>query len=191
MNRRYGCVMSLLALTLLFVGCTPPPPPDTRAQDEMAIREADKAWNAAAQAKDPEKFTAAYADDAVLMLPNSPEMSGKTAIHDAITTFMKDPAFALSFETKSVEVAKSGDLAFELGTYSVTSTDEKTKKPVTAKGHGVTIWKKQADGSWKVRIDAPVEEPVTPPAPLAAAKAPAKAPAKAAAKASAKAPAKK
>jgi uncharacterized protein (TIGR02246 family) len=162
MNRRFATVVPLLAAALLTLGCsqTPPAEPaDTRAQDEMAIRDAAKAWAAAAQAKDPDKFVSFYTDDAVLMLADAPETSGKAALHDAIAMFMKDPAFALSFETTSVEVARSGDMAYELSTFSFTSTDEKTKKPVTGKGHGIALWKKQADGSWKVRVDVPVSGP--------------------------------
>jgi uncharacterized protein (TIGR02246 family) len=162
MYRRFVTAVSLLAAALLTMGCSQPAPaepPDTRAQDEMAIRDAEKAWVAASQAKDPDKFAAFYTDDAVLMLPDAPEMSGKAAIHDAIASFMKDPAFALSFETKAVEVARSGDMAYELSTHTITSTDAKTRKPVTGTGHGVIVWKKQADGSWRVRVDVPVSDP--------------------------------
>jgi ketosteroid isomerase-like protein len=48
-----------------------------------------------------------------------------------------------------VEVAKSGDLGYTQGTYTMTTTDPKTKKPVTDKGK----CKKQADGTWKAVAD--------------------------------------
>jgi ketosteroid isomerase-like protein len=35
----------------------------------------------------------------------------------------------------------------------MTSTNPKTKKPATDKGKYVTVFKKQADGSWKVVAD--------------------------------------
>jgi ketosteroid isomerase-like protein len=71
---------------------------------------------------------------------------------------MKDPNFALSFETSAVDVARSGDLAYELSPYSFTVSDPKTKKPVTQKGNGVTVWKKLG-GTWKVQLDVPVSDP--------------------------------
>ena len=37
------------------------------------------------------------------------------------------------------------------------------KKPATDTGHYVVVWQKQANGAWKVVIDAPVSDP--PPAP--------------------------
>ena len=75
---------------------------------------------------------------------------------------MKDPAFALSFETKFIEVARSGDLAYELGTFTMTSSDPNTEKPVVTKGQGLTVWKKQPDGSCKAHIDVPVSGPPEP-----------------------------
>src|SRR5262245_11455992 len=98
MNGRLVIAVSVLAAALLSVGCSQPAPvepPDTRAQDEMAIRDAAKAWAAAAQAKDVDKFVSFYTDDAVLMLAETPEISGKAAIHDTVAGLMKDPAFAL------------------------------------------------------------------------------------------------
>jgi uncharacterized protein (TIGR02246 family) len=135
----------------------PTPPPDTRAEDEAAIRAAVKEWSASAQAKDPDKFASFYADDAALLLESMPDFHGKAAIHDAIGGMMQDPNFALSFEPDSVTVARSGDLAVETGTYSLTTSDAK-KKPQTTAGHYVVAWKKEADG-WKAWRDAPVSDP--------------------------------
>jgi len=163
-NRGRFC---LLLSALAFAGCAqqppqPTPPPDTRPADEAAIHQLVKDWSAAAQAKDLEKFTSVYADDAVLMLENAPDISGKTAIREAIGGMMQDPNFALSFEANKVVVARSGDLAYEAGTYSMTMSDAK-KKPSTQKGNYVVVWQKQADSVWKVVRDVPVSDP--PPAP--------------------------
>lgn len=161
MNRIYGGAVVLIAL--LVAACAqqtqPAEPPDTRAQDEMDIRAASKAWSEAAQAKDAEKFVSFYSDDALVILEDAPDVTGKAAIHDTLTGMMQDPAFALSFETKKVEVARSGDLAYELDTYSITMTNPATKKPATEKGEGIVIWRKQADGSWKAEVDSPVSDP--------------------------------
>lgn len=161
MNRTYGVMIVLLAA--LATSCAqqtqPAETPDTRAQDEMNIRDTSKAWADAAKAKDPDKFVSYYTDDALLIFEDAPDFSGKAAIREAVAPMMQDPAFALSFETKTVEVARSGELAYELAAYSITTTDPKTKKPVMEKGQGLVIWKKQADGSWKAHIDSPVSDP--------------------------------
>ena len=52
--------------------------------------------------------------------------------------------------TNSVDVG--GDYAIETGNYELTATP-KGGKPVTEKGKYITVWKKQADGSWKIYRD--------------------------------------
>ena len=153
-----------LVVALSLGGCAQPPPPqpveppDTRAADEVAIRAASKEWAAAAQAKDVEKFSSFYSDDATVILEAAPDVKGMAAIRETLSGMMRDPNFALSFETTAVEVARSGDLAYELATYSLTLSDAKTKKPVTQKGNGVVIWKKLGD-RWKAFLDVPVSDP--------------------------------
>jgi len=62
------------------------------------------------------------------------------------------PGAAISWKATKVEVAKSGDLACVSGTYDETMTDASGK---SLKDHGkyVEVWKKQADGTWKVVAD--------------------------------------
>jgi uncharacterized protein (TIGR02246 family) len=158
----------LLAAALAVTACmhqapAPSAPPDTRAADEAALRGLIKEWSAAAQAKDAAKFVSVYADDAVVMLAGAPDIRGIAAIREGIPHMMQDPAFALSFEADTVVVARSGDLAYETGSYSMTTTGPDTK-PATEKGHYVVVWRKGADGAWKVVVDAPVSDPPEPPA---------------------------
>lgn len=163
---RAGFLVGVLALA----GCAQQPapqasaPPDTRAADEAALRTLIKDWSASAQAKDVAKFVSFYADDAVLMLEDAPDIKGIAALREGIAGMMQDPAFALSFEPDNVVAARSGDLAYETGTYSMTMTGS-DKKPATEKGHYVVVWRKQADGAWKVALDAPVSDPPEAPAP--------------------------
>jgi len=164
---RTGALICALALA----GCAAPQPvepPDTRAADEAAIRASIVSWAAAAQAKDVERFVSVYADDAVLMLEDVPDISGIAALREGVGGMMQDPHFALSFEPDNVVVARSGDLAYETGSFSMTMTGP-DDAPATETGHYVVVWRKQADGTWKAVVDAPVsdppEEPESPDAP--------------------------
>jgi uncharacterized protein (TIGR02246 family) len=173
---KLGCGMnSLMRKTLLFVpgslllmvlaGCSTAPPPAATvdlAAEEAKIREAEatqmKNWNA----KDVEKILTFYADDATLMTPGMPAMKNQDARRSMLKTLTADPNLKLEFSPQRVEVAKSGDVAFSQGTYTMVVTDPKTKKPVTDKGSYVTGYKKQADGSWKAISD--INESEVPPA---------------------------
>ena len=158
-----GVILGFLAL----VGCTQAPPPavaDTRDADAKAIRDAEVAWNTDWAAKDVEKIVSHYADDASVEVPNAPIMTGKAGITDGFKPFVTDPNLALSFESAQVEVSKGGDLAYTRGTYSMTTTDPKTKKPVVEKGKFVTVYRKLADGSWKAVQDINNADPPAQPA---------------------------
>jgi uncharacterized protein (TIGR02246 family) len=154
-----------LALAVLLFGCTqapPPAPPDTRAADEKAIRDSETAWVKEFAAKDMDKIVAHYADDGTVLLSNAPTMVGKDAIRAGMKDVITDPKFSLDLKTVKVDVSKD-DLAYSQGTYSVKFPDAKTKKIMTETGRYVEVYKKQADGSWKVvqDINSP-EAPATP-----------------------------
>jgi uncharacterized protein (TIGR02246 family) len=153
--KRWYLRIAPLALLLLQAACTdaPPPAPDTRAADEKAIRDYEAQWSKEINGKDLEKIMAHYADGASVLMPGMPIMTGKDSISSGLKDALKDPAFAFDLQTAKVEVSKGGDVAYSQGTYSGTSTDPKTKKAMTEKGKYVEVYKKQADGSWKIVED--------------------------------------
>jgi uncharacterized protein (TIGR02246 family) len=160
------CTLGLLALV---TSCAQAPQsPDTHEADIQALKDNEAQWNKDFQAKDAEKLAAHYADDAVLISPGSQPSIGKEAIHSALKDMVGDNALSLSFQAARVDVAKSGDFAFTQGSYTLTMTDPATKKPVNDKGSYVTVYKKQADGSWKAVSD--IASSATPPGPALPAK---------------------
>jgi uncharacterized protein (TIGR02246 family) len=126
--------------------------PDTRAADEAAIRAASQEWSNAASGRDLEKAVSFYADDATYNPPGAPLAAGKDAIRKIWTNIVAVPGINLRWETSKVEVARSGDLAYDTGAYTLTKNDA-SGKPVTSKGKYIVVWKKQADGKWKVIQD--------------------------------------
>jgi uncharacterized protein (TIGR02246 family) len=137
------------------VSCSEAPKkaPDTRAADEKAIRDGETTWATDWSSKDVSKIMDHYADDATLMVANQPIMKGTDDIRAGVKQMLADPNLSLNFTATTVEVSKGGDLAYTQGTYTMTSTDPKTKRPITEKGKYVTVYKKQSDGSWKAIED--------------------------------------
>jgi uncharacterized protein (TIGR02246 family) len=154
--------MKMLLMTTtafgLLTACTqaPPPIPDTRAADAQAIRDQETAAQQAWAAKDTDKVASLYADDATVMLPDTPVMTGKAAISAGFKGAGSDPNFALSLQTTSVDT--SGDLGYVRGSYMVHQTDATSKKATMEKGNYVLVYKKQADGSWKIVADTAIPE---------------------------------
>lgn len=95
-----------------------------------------------------------YMDDAAMLLrDNSHPIRGREAIRGLLTP---QPQGSLKWEPEHAEVAKSGDLGYTIGRWQYTTTDS-TGASRTDEGYYVTIWKKQADGSWKYVFDAGTE----------------------------------
>jgi uncharacterized protein (TIGR02246 family) len=144
-----------LALPMLLAACTPaappPPPPPDVAAIKSAIETANKAQIDAILKGDATGAVANYTDDAVVLFPNAPAWQGKAATQKAMGDMMgqmtfKDPTF------HTVDVVVSGDMAVETGTYAWTMVPKKGK-PIKDEGKYLTVWKKQADGSWKIIRD--------------------------------------
>lgn len=142
-------------LVLALAGCNqaPPPAPDTREADAKALRDMESANQKDWAAKDPDKLANFYADDAMLYVPGTPPVKGKAAIRTALGEMVKDPSMTLAYTTETAEAAKGSDLGYTAGSYTMTMTDPKTKKVMTAKGSYITVFRKQADGSWKAIQD--------------------------------------
>lgn len=156
-------VLTCCCLAILASSCKQQPAPDTRAADEAAIRDADVAWSKVAEAKQMDEYFSYFLDDAVVLAPNEPILADKEAIRKSLGDLFAMPGFAVKWKPTKVEAARSGDFGYSIGTYELSMNDPKGK-PVTDRGKYATVWKKQADGSWKAAVDMFNSDlPVTPP----------------------------
>ncbi|GET34187.1 hypothetical protein PbJCM13498_30500 [Prolixibacter bellariivorans] len=137
-------LISLLVLTSCKTG--------TERQIEQwktEIRQTEQAFAEMAQKEGiPKAFLTYAAEDAVL-LRNNQLIKGKQALR-AFYSQQTTPSekVSLTWKPDFVDVSKSGDLGYTYGTYQYTVTDSLggTK---TSEGIFHTVWKRQADGSWR------------------------------------------
>lgn len=172
--KKTSILMSAAAL-LALAACQPPAAPTKPAVDVAAeaakIKAIETQWNEDWKAKDAAKIVAHYDTNASLLVPMAPPATGTDAISKMATETLADKNWSLAFTNSKVEVAESGELAYSLGTYSLTMTGPK-KKPVTDKGSYVTVYKKDAAGDWKAVADINTSEPLPAVEPAVASSAP-------------------
>lgn len=144
--------VSALVLLLLLFSTACQTQSDTRAADESALRKLDEEWSKAIGAREVDKTVSYYSDDAMLMPPDIPTLTGKEPIRGLWKTMLDSPSFSGGRTATKVEVARSGDLAYVSGTYEFKEQDDKGA-PIVDKGKYVEVWKKQADGNWKCVAD--------------------------------------
>ncbi len=142
----------LLCLLIISTACQSQANSDTRAADEAALRKLDEEWSKAAGAREVDKTVSYYTDDAVVMPPNIPTLTGKEAARDLWKSMLSSPSFSGGWKATKVEVARSGDLAYVSGTYEFNEKDD-SGKPLTDKGKFLEVWKKQSDGNWRCVAD--------------------------------------
>jgi ketosteroid isomerase-like protein len=137
---------------VLLGGCQPSAPADQSAAAVEAVRAADQAWAKAFSAHDTTAAVAAVEANGSVLAPNAPIATGPEAIRALFAGFYAMPAMTLQWSPVDVEAARSGDLAYSRGSYELHFNDPKGT-PVVDHGKYATIWRKQADGSWKVAVD--------------------------------------
>ncbi len=143
----WGAVSRVALLGLMAVGCRAMA--DTSGARE--IRNADIAFAKATAERGAEGWTSYFAEDGVMFQPGG-VIAGRDSIRAVVTRWFADDHFGLTWEPTNAEVAESGDLGYTFGRYHTTGRDA-TGNAVQVTGSYVTVWRKQADGSWKVALD--------------------------------------
>ena len=120
-------------------------PSEDRTTIERTIADALEIAN---ESKDWDRYCELlYAADATLLLAHMEPVVGRPAIAD----FIKETFPGLTeFDLHAVSLEVCGDLAYVQGTYHLVLTT--TDGPDTDHGTFVQIWKRQAEGSWKISI---------------------------------------
>jgi ketosteroid isomerase-like protein len=157
---KQSIVVALVAV--LLISCAP-------QTDVEGLKKRVEDYNAVSKdamlSGDHEKALAYYDDNAISLPANATMLRGK----EAIGKWMKDmAAMGMKFskvDFKSVEIDASGSLGYEVGSYEMTM--EAGGMRIDDKGKYLVVWKRQADGAWKVYVeiwntDMPMPQPEPP-----------------------------
>jgi len=153
-------ILPILALAALVhaaaAGETTPSP--TRPMDADAAKsqllEVDRAFNARAQATDVPTAFLEFADQDAVMYRNGMEpVVGKAAIAELLEG---EAGVTLVWEPQTAEIAASGDLGYTRGCFTFHTAPGEEGAPAKGpyQGYYISIWKRQADGSWKWVFDS-------------------------------------
>jgi ketosteroid isomerase-like protein len=113
--------------------------------DVAAVAAAERAFaKLAAEKGVADAFVATAAEDGILLRP------GPVNARDFMSQRPKNPGPLLAWGPSYVEVAASGELAWDTGPWAF---HPDRAKPAVAWGHFATVWRKDADGTWRWLID--------------------------------------
>lgn len=116
-------------------------------KDTTAIRQMFREWKDAVTAKDIPRLLSFITEDAVFMPPGQPLIRGKKQVEALYQ--MSFSKFNMEQEFQIEEIQIAGDWAFLWGIDSAKLTPTDGGPAVDAKGMGISILRRQPDGSWK------------------------------------------
>jgi ketosteroid isomerase-like protein len=116
----------------------------------------DKEFAAKSNEVGPAEAFYRFMDNEGIQLPiNGDAVVGNQAIRNRM---LKAGEYQLFWIPKKAEVSESADMGWTWGTYIYQAKDEEGNA-IKRKGKYLNVWKKQADGSWKVAVDIGNIEP--------------------------------
>ena len=140
-----------LGTIALLAGCKPKPV-DESAAAAAAIKAADSAWEKAMSSRDTNAAVAMVDSTGSVLSSNAPIATGHQAVRALFEGFYAIPNLNLHWQASQTGAARSGELGYSTGTYEMNFNDPKGN-PLSDHGKYATVWRKQADGSWKVLLD--------------------------------------
>ena len=155
MSRWARLLLTVAAATfaVLALGENKAGAPSTGAE---VLMQADRDFAKATAERGLEGWVEYFAEDGV-SLGEKPAV-GREAIRAAFKTLFDNPSFRLEWAPVKAGILPSGTVGYTEGRATSYRTGPKGEKLVRHSSY-VTVWKKQADGSWKVVFDTGAPDP--------------------------------
>lgn len=158
-----------LVLLLTLAACTAPPKapegPSTPPPDPAALRDAiqarEKEWSAAFLAGNAAGVAGLDTEDGAQVQASGDWFRGRDGITKAMQAQF-DTLAVTAREDITDEVFPAGDYVVEIGHYSYQGTSKVGAKPRSAAGRYMVLWRKDADGVWRLHRDIGNEAPAKP-----------------------------
>ena len=135
------------------------------ASEREALMQTSRDWAAAVAAGDLDRALTYWTEDAIVLAPDAPAIVGKAAIREFVRQTASMPGFSITWRPELAVVSKDDDMAYIVEANRTTLNDAGGRSQ-TQFGKAVTVWRKQADGTWKCVIDTwnanPTERVLTP-----------------------------
>jgi|tagenome__1003787_1003787.scaffolds.fasta_scaffold20723609_2 uncharacterized protein (TIGR02246 family) len=154
----------VLSLAAVLAGCASSSAARTSAaDDEAAVAAAMDAYVKDIRGNDAAKIASWWTDDLVYIDRNAPTIAGRAALESTLKGELATMSVTSATVNKD-ELSVSGDLAYYLGSYEEVLQPPKGDA-LHNRGRFVFIWKRQADGSWKIARSVGTDLATAPAAP--------------------------
>jgi ketosteroid isomerase-like protein len=119
--------------------------------EKAAVRQADTDFSTASEKRDFESFLTFISDSASFYSQGGQINRGRKAVGDDWKPLFDPAGPSLTWRPTDADVSASGDLGYTRGVWKVVVDGPQGHREGT--GKYVTIWRKEADGKWRVVVD--------------------------------------
>jgi steroid delta-isomerase len=153
-----ACLRGLVRAGLLSLAVVSPAAAQGDTPDQAAIRAALTQWMADFNAGRADKVCALFAPDLVAQYRGQPER-GYDALCDLLKRSLGDRSKSYRYALAIQEILVAGDLAAVRLTWTLTVRGKDTASATRSEEPGLDIFRRQADGSWKISRYIAYESP--------------------------------
>lgn len=127
-----------------------------------ALLDADRAFARATAERRIEGWVEAFDANGSQVDEEFRPITGSAAIRSRMSAFFADPSNHLEWEPDTAQLSEGGNLGSTSGRYRVSRSRADGSREVLSTGRYFDVWRKHADGTWKLLYDAG-EPDATPP----------------------------
>jgi uncharacterized protein (TIGR02246 family) len=157
---------SVLAFLVLGACAAPAPeaaaPPVDPAAVKDAIQAREREWSAAFLTADGSAVAQLYTEDAASIPATGDWHRGRPAIAQDIQSQFDSVTFTTREDITDEVIPMGPDHVFEVGHYTASGTYKVGGKPRALSGRYVVLWRKDADGTWRIHRDMGSQAPANP-----------------------------
>ncbi|PIU44405.1 MAG: hypothetical protein COS95_09155 [Ignavibacteriales bacterium CG07_land_8_20_14_0_80_59_12] len=130
---------------------------DSTGTTPAVLMQLDREFNRATAERGIDGWVAYFAENGSMASEKEPPITGHAAIREAMGKTFSNPDFSLHWRPEHAGMMIPGILGYTAGKYENhrKNTDGKT---VIRRGRYCSVWRIQADGSWKIVLDTGSQE---------------------------------
>ena len=145
--------VTLVLVALLVAGSAGGRAQGVDQKDAAAIMKADADFNQALADRDLKRFLSFVGEPATFNGGTPEEVHGRDAVAKDWARYFQDNGPRLTWKPTKAEILGHGDLGYTVGSWELRAPPAGGQAPAVTRGNYLTVWKKQADGAWRIVFD--------------------------------------
>lgn len=156
-RRRSALALVLCSAPWAFHGCAPPGETEAEAEAEAfaAMEAVYDRFTRAYRLGNPDSVVVLYTDDPLYLPGRGPVLQGREVLRSQFSFLdeIRSSGAVAHISFESVERGASGDIAWDVGYYTLEVERPGGVASPPSRGKFTTVWRRDSDGGWRIHVD--------------------------------------